>query len=241
MCPADHDKRNARVASGKVSKRVAQGLRSRDSLLRAATRQFAERGFSATSIDDVCRDAGVVKSAVYWHFDSKEGLLAAVLEETATAWIDGIVASVQQTGDPRERLSRAMVGMRDLVEKRPALLRLLHSMLLERAGESADTRGVLLRVFDHARAALTDGIAEVIGSRPKGLEATAALLLASLDGIFLQHQLRRDPAELDRMFGELERAIVFLVTSLFNEAQRDRTDGTAGADRTPPADGEANR
>src|SRR5689334_25212655 len=114
MCPTDHEKRAPGVGAGKVSKRVAQGLKSRDSLLRAATRQFAERGFSATSIDDVCRDAGVVKSAVYWHFDSKEGLLAAVLEETATAWIDGIVASVQQTGDPRERLSRAMLGMRDL-------------------------------------------------------------------------------------------------------------------------------
>lgn len=239
MCPMDQEKRAHRSGAGKISKRVAQGMRSRDSLLRAATRQFAERGFSATSIDDVCRDAGVVKSAVYWHFESKEGLLAAVLEETATAWIDGIVASVQQTGDPRERLSRAMVGMRDLVENRPALLRLLQSMLLERTGESAETRAVLVRVFDRARAALTDGIAEVIGTRPPGLETTAALVLASLDGIFLQHQLRRDVGELDRMFAELERAIVFLVTSLFNEAQRGRTDGTAGADRTPPADGEA--
>lgn len=236
-----HGKRALRGGAKKLSKRVAQGLRSRDSLLRAATRRFAERGFSATSIDDVCRDAGVVKSAVYWHFDSKEGLLAAALEETATAWIDGIVASVQQTGDPRERLSRAMVGMRDLVESRPALLRLLQSMLLERTGESEETRAVLLRVFDRARAALTDGIAEVIGVRPPGLETIAALVLASLDGIFLQHQLRRDPSELDRLFGELERAIVYLVSSLFNEAQTRRTDGTAAADRTPAADGEAER
>lgn len=237
MCPTNREKLATRPAPGRVSKRVAQGLRSRDNLLRAATRQFAERGFSATSIDDVCRDAGVVKSAVYWHFDSKEGLLAAVLEETATAWIDGILASVQQTGDPRERLTRAIAGMRDLVETRPALLRLLQSMLLERTGESAETRAVLLRVFDRARAALTDGIAEVIGVRPPGLETVAALVLASLDGIFLQHQLRRDTAELDRLFGELERAIVYLVSSLFDEAQKGRVDGTADADRTPPADG----
>src|SRR5262249_47372732 len=150
MSGFQHGKRRAAGAGGRISKRIAQGLRSRDNLLRAATRQFAERGFSATSIDDVCRDAGVVKSAVYWHFESKEGLLAAVLEETATAWIDGIVASVQQTGDPRERLSRAIGGMRALVETRPALLRLLHSMLLERTGENEQTRAVLLRVFDRA-------------------------------------------------------------------------------------------
>jgi AcrR family transcriptional regulator len=238
MCPTNRDKLGHHPAAGRISKRVAQGLRSRDNLLRAATRQFAERGFSATSIDDVCRDAGVVKSAVYWHFDSKEGLLAAVLEETATAWIDGILASVQQTGDPRERLTRAIAGMRDLVETRPALLRLLQSMLLERTGESAETRAVLLRVFDRARAALTDGIAEVIGVRPPGLETVSALVLASLDGIFLQHQLRRDAGELDRLFGELERAIVYLVSSLFDEAQKGRADGSADADRSPPTDGE---
>lgn len=214
-------------------------MRSRDSLLRAATRHFSERGFSATSIDDVCRDAGVVKSAVYWHFESKEGLLTAVLEETATAWIDGIVASVHQTGDPRERLSRAMTGMRELVETRPALLRLLHSMLLERTGENAQTRDVLLRVFDRARAALTDGIAEVIGTRPEGLSTIAELALASLDGIFLQHQLRKDRAELDRLFAELERSIVYLVNRLFLEAQTGPVGGTGTKHRTDPADGES--
>ncbi len=227
----------AAVGTPRVSKRVAQGQRSRDSLLRAAARHFAERGFSATSVDDVCREAGVVKSAVYWHFASKEGLLAAVLERTASAWIDGIVASVQQTGDPRERLTRAVGGMRELVETRPALLRLLHSMLLERTAEDPETRAVLLRVFDRARAALADGIAEVIGVRPPGLETTAALVLAALDGIFLQHQLRRDPGELDRLFAELERMVVFLVSRLFEEAQTGGADGTHTG-RTAPPDGE---
>jgi len=236
--PRIHSEKRRGREPGRISKRVAQGLKSRDNLMRAATRHFAERGFSATSIDDVCRDAGVVKSAVYWHFASKEGLLAAVLEETATAWIDGIVASVHQTGDPRERLSRAIGGMRDLVETRPALLRLLHSMLLERTADSADTRDVLLRVFDRARAALADGIAEVIGIRPPGLETTAALALAALDGIFLQHQLRKDRDELDRLFAELERSIIYLVSRLFDEAQKGQAGGTSTG-RTAPADGES--
>jgi len=197
-----------------VNKRVAQGLRSRGKLLRAAAERFAEHGFSATSVDAVCRDAGVVKSAIYWHFESKEGLLAAVLEETATAWIDGIVKSCAQTGDPRERLRRAIEGMRELVETRPALLRLLHAILLERTGSDPSTRAVLVRVFDHARKALADGIAEAIGTRPPGLDSVAALALASLDGIFLQYQLRQDRAELDQFFIELERVIASLVAGI---------------------------
>ena len=203
-----------------INKRVAQGLRSRSRLLRAASRRFAQRGFSATSVDEVCRDAGVVKSAVYWHFDSKEGLLAAVLEETAKAWIDGILHSVAQTGDPRERLRRASDGMRGLIERQPSVLRLLHSMLLERSGVNRHTRAAVLRVFDGARQALADGIAEAIGRRPAGLDSVAALVLASLDGIFLQHELRKDVAELDRLFAELEVSIAFLVGRLLQQEAR---------------------
>jgi AcrR family transcriptional regulator len=218
--------------AGKTNKRIAQGQRSRGKLLRAAARRFAERGYSATSVDDVCRDAGVVKSAVYWHFESKEGLLAAVLEETATAWIESVVDTVFQTGDPRERLRRAIGGMRDLIEHRPALLRILHSMTLERTKANRATRTALLRVSDRARSALIDGLAEAIGSRPPGLDDVAALVLAALDGIFLQHQLRQDRAELDRLFAELERAIVFLVTRVVQEAHRA---SAAGGGSEPPA------
>ena len=136
-------------------------------------------------------------------------------------------------------LGRAMIGMRELVETRPALLRLLHSMLLERITENEQTRAVLLRVFDRARAALTDGIAEVIGIRPAGLATIAELALASLDGIFLQHQLRKDRDELDRLCAELERSIVYLVNRLLVEAQPGPAGGTGKTDRTEPADGDS--
>ena len=162
----------------------------------------------------------MVKSAVYWHFESKEGLLAAVLEETAAAWTQAVVESVLQTGDHRERLGRAIAGMRGLIERRPALLRILHAMTLERTRASRATRTVLLRVADRARAALADGIAEAIGMRPARLDGIAALVLAAIDGIFLQHQLRQDAGELDRSFGELERAIVLLVAQAVEEAHR---------------------
>jgi AcrR family transcriptional regulator len=195
----------------RVNRRVAQGRESRARLLRAATERFSSAGYAGTSVDDVCRSAGIVKSALYWHFESKEGLLSAVLEETANAWIDGILESVQQTGDPLERLRRALAGMREIVERRPALLRLLHTMLVERTAASPENREVLLRVFDRARATLASGIAEAIGCPLEGLETVAALVLAAFDGISLQHQLRGDGAELDRLFTELERTVVYLV------------------------------
>ena len=53
---------------------------ARAALLNVARDMIRERGFSATSIDDLCRAAGVTKGAFFHHFASKEALGIAVAE-----------------------------------------------------------------------------------------------------------------------------------------------------------------
>src|SRR5690606_18763691 len=48
-------------------------------ILGAASRCFAERGFHATSVDQIAQTAGVTRGAVYHHFTDKVGLLRAVV------------------------------------------------------------------------------------------------------------------------------------------------------------------
>ena len=50
-------------------------------LVAAARRSFAERGYAATSMDELCAEAGLTRGALYHHFGGKEGLLLAVAEE----------------------------------------------------------------------------------------------------------------------------------------------------------------
>jgi AcrR family transcriptional regulator len=53
---------------------------SRERILDAAERAFAEGGFAGTSLRSIVREAGVTLPSVYYYFGSKEGLLAAVCE-----------------------------------------------------------------------------------------------------------------------------------------------------------------
>ncbi len=53
----------------------------RAAILRAAACAFAERGFAATSMDDVAACAGITRLIVYRHFETKESLYAAVLQD----------------------------------------------------------------------------------------------------------------------------------------------------------------
>ncbi|MCX8126819.1 MAG: TetR/AcrR family transcriptional regulator, partial [Dehalococcoidia bacterium] len=52
----------------------------RATIIEAALLTFAERGFHATSLEDVAEAAGVTKGTVYWYFKQKEDLLRAVAE-----------------------------------------------------------------------------------------------------------------------------------------------------------------
>src|SRR5206468_5146365 len=81
---------------------------SRTRILDAALDLMAEQGFSGTSISMVCRRSGLPPSSTYWHFGSKQGLLAATVEHGAGKWLDSIPRWDSLRGNPEERLSEVL-------------------------------------------------------------------------------------------------------------------------------------
>lgn len=53
----------------------------RERILRGAEAAFAQRGYGATSLNDIAADLGVTKAAIYHYFGSKRAVLEALLEE----------------------------------------------------------------------------------------------------------------------------------------------------------------
>src|SRR5579863_5516439 len=58
---------------------------SREAILGAAQRLFAEHGFAAVTVDQIAGAAGLAKGAVYHHFPSKEAIFEAAFERTSAA------------------------------------------------------------------------------------------------------------------------------------------------------------
>ena len=54
---------------------------TRQQILNAALHLFSERGFSRTTVRDIARAAGITDAAIYYHFESKQELLEALVEE----------------------------------------------------------------------------------------------------------------------------------------------------------------
>ncbi len=53
----------------------------RDKLIAAAHKLVLKKGLSATRVDEVCEEAGVTKGSFYHHFESKEDMASALLED----------------------------------------------------------------------------------------------------------------------------------------------------------------
>ncbi|SMF66312.1 transcriptional regulator, TetR family [Paenibacillus uliginis N3/975] len=65
-----------------------KALRKRDLILDKAKELFIQRGYAATSMDDLVHYIGVSKGSIYYHFKSKEELFLQLLARQNREWMD---------------------------------------------------------------------------------------------------------------------------------------------------------
>lgn len=58
----------------------AEAEQTRHDILKAALILFDEQGYVQTSLSDIARKAEVTRGAIYWHFDNKEQIVAALAQ-----------------------------------------------------------------------------------------------------------------------------------------------------------------
>jgi AcrR family transcriptional regulator len=98
-------------------RRSRDAERTRELLLQTAFREVHKSGFESTGVDTILAATGVTKGALYYHFDSKQALGYAIVEEVIAAnlrdkWlrpfrsgdnpIDTLIGIVQATSLRRE-------------------------------------------------------------------------------------------------------------------------------------------
>jgi AcrR family transcriptional regulator len=89
--------------------RATSKARTRQRLLGEAERLFRERGYAATSLEQIAEAADVTKGAIYGHFSSKEDLLLSAIEAAPTPDYGTVLND--RSRPPRERLAEFGRGM----------------------------------------------------------------------------------------------------------------------------------
>ncbi|WP_449548820.1 TetR/AcrR family transcriptional regulator [Lelliottia amnigena] len=88
-----------------VTKRRTETMKeNRAKLVMAARKSFAERGFAASSMDDLTASVGLTRGALYHNFGDKKGLLAAVVAQMDGEMAQRAKADAAHASDDWERL-----------------------------------------------------------------------------------------------------------------------------------------
>ena len=83
---------------------------SRQEILRTAARLFQQRGYDATSMNDVAAALKLSKGGLYHHFQSKDEILFEIMNHAMEMTQERVIAPVRGIADPVERL-RALIRL----------------------------------------------------------------------------------------------------------------------------------
>ncbi|ODM43816.1 TetR/AcrR family transcriptional regulator [Cereibacter johrii] len=186
----------------------------RSRLLAAATRLIRTQGFAATSVEAICREAGVTKGAFFHHFPSKEALGVAA----ADAWseVTGRLfaeASYHRPADPLDRVLAYIEFRRALVAGEIADYTCLVGTLVQEAYGSDPIRAACgASILGHAGTLEADmaAAAEARGVADVDPASLARHTQAVLQGAFILAKAGGGAAAVEEALDHLKRYLRLL-------------------------------
>jgi AcrR family transcriptional regulator len=96
-----------------ASLRAEQVAQTRTALIAGGRRLFGEKGFRATSVEDLAREARVTTGALYHHFPTKTALFEAVFVQAHTDMMTAAAKAAQDASDGVDELARGFDAFLD--------------------------------------------------------------------------------------------------------------------------------
>lgn len=106
-------------------------------ILEVASRLFANRGYEATSMGEVARQAGVSKANVFHHFGSKHGLYLEVMREACQDSREALCRVRGKGESVARQLSAFLHHHLDILLRREQISRLIMREIMESSPEGA--------------------------------------------------------------------------------------------------------
>lgn len=200
-----------------TSSKLLQGEESRRRLLESAVQLVATGGYAGTGVEAIAQRAGVGKSALYWHFGSKRGLLLEAIRVETERWVGEAFGATRAAGSPLGRLDALFVRVEGAIVDRSRAHRLLLALLLELGADDEEVRNQIADVFAVTRRALADGLCDSVpGLNARTADDIAAAFTAQVDGMFLRYLAEPDEERLERGMRTLREMMLMAIDNDLN-------------------------
>ena len=175
---------------------------TRKSILNAARRLFAEKGFYGASIAAISDEVGITKQALLHHFGAKEKLYGEVLQAISERFISEAIQASGGASDPEQRLADLLLRLHQNAQSAPEDTRLLMRELLDVRRRADTARTWYMKPF-------LEALVVLLKQTPAWRGASEAEALAAVYHILgAINYLVVSDATLGRMFGAASLAEV---------------------------------
>jgi AcrR family transcriptional regulator len=188
----------------------ARGEVTRSHILDAAEKSIARQGYTATSVEDICRAAGVTKGGFYHHFSSKQVLFLELLE----SWLSRLDVRLEAVGADAATVDERLLRMGELggevFQQRRSQLPILLEFWEQAAHDPAVRQAATVpfrRYQESLAAVIESGIQE--GSLDRADARIAGQAIVSLGmGLILQGLLDPEGSDWGQVVRESVRMLV---------------------------------
>lgn len=170
-----------------ASLKTQRSTATREDIIVACLQLFARRGFHNTSISDIANGAGITKGAIYWHFENKEALFAAILDKMKYNWQRIVLQHVDEVDSPREKIDQLFDNFYLLLMQDPDISIFVQRVSLEPDGKySALLSEAFERTADFIATIFERGKESGIFKPDLGAKLIAYTIICSLAGAHAQ-------------------------------------------------------
>ncbi|MBN3787969.1 TetR/AcrR family transcriptional regulator [Burkholderia sp. Ac-20353] len=197
------------AAAGNPEGLRAQGLRTRNTIIRVARKLLLEGGPLEFSQRAVAAAAGISVSNLQYYFPTRLAVLRAVIEPVIEAYLDDMKRAIGSDASPRDVFEEII--LRSIADAKDSKYNALFRHFLSFAATDAEC----LKLCDEWYSALTRDLAQLVRTLTPAFSAAdsrhaATMLIALADGLAIQYgTVGRHTQALDAYFAATSRAIAY--------------------------------
>ncbi|MFE7243646.1 TetR/AcrR family transcriptional regulator [Streptomyces sp. NPDC057582] len=170
---------------------------SRRRILEATLELAAEKGYEGTTIAQVSKRSGLPSGSVYWHFENKDKLFAALLEHSVEAWEERQDWLFRPSELPQDRVRGVVARRAQEATEDASFWRLGLLLTLERRLSGTAAREMFLKIRSTRLATMIDWWEQVLPetvqkSDPSLARRLAQFTMATADGLYVASSAGED-------------------------------------------------
>ena len=205
-----------------MAERATAAEEKRRTILDAAVRVFARKGFHTSRVGDIAEEAGVAHGLLYHYFSSKDEVLETIFKEHWTALLDRVHRAEQIGDDPVEQLRGITRAMFHSWVEEPDVVRVVISEIA-RTEAISEHVGELVRPIGAIRRVVERGQASGVFRSDLDADLAAIIFYGGIDELISGWVLGRLTGDEDEV-GAAERHVVdVLCAGLLNQLREPRS------------------